>query len=69
MVDVDTFLTMLYVMVDDFCTAALPAEPHPGPPAALAQAPAPRAGWGTPDRRDRVRQALPHLPSGSGAPA
>ena len=24
MVDVDTFLTILYVMVDDFCKTALP---------------------------------------------
>jgi hypothetical protein len=37
MVDVDTFLTMLYVMVDDFCKASLPAEPHPGPQAALTR--------------------------------
>ena len=31
MVDVDTFLTTLYVMVDDFCKTALPPEFHPGP--------------------------------------
>src|SRR3954453_13778772 len=37
MVDVDTFLTTLYVMVDDFCTLALPPEPHPGPQAALSR--------------------------------
>jgi hypothetical protein len=37
MVDVDTFLTTLYVMVDDFCQASLPPEPHPGPQAALSQ--------------------------------
>jgi hypothetical protein len=37
MVDVDTFLTTLYVMVDDFCKTSLPAEPHPGPPAALSR--------------------------------
>jgi Transposase DDE domain len=36
MVDVDTFLTTLYVMVDDFCKASWPSEPHPGPPAALS---------------------------------
>ena len=28
MVDVDTFLTTLYVMVDDFCTLSLPREPN-----------------------------------------
>jgi hypothetical protein len=35
MVDPDTFLTTLYVMVDDFCTTSLPPEPHPGPRSAL----------------------------------
>ena len=37
MVDVDTFLTTLYVMVDDFGTLALLPEPHPGPQAALSR--------------------------------
>ena len=37
MVDVDTFLTTLYVMVDDFCKASLPPEPRPGPQAALSR--------------------------------
>jgi len=37
MVDVDTFLTMLYVMADDFCTTSLPPESHPGPQAALSR--------------------------------
>jgi hypothetical protein len=37
MVDVDTFLTTLYVMVDDFCKASLPPEPRPGPPATLSR--------------------------------
>jgi hypothetical protein len=37
MVDVDTFLTILYVMADDFCKTPLPPEPHPGPPAALSR--------------------------------
>jgi hypothetical protein len=37
MVDVDTFLTTLYVMVDDFCELSLPLEPHPGPQAALTR--------------------------------
>jgi hypothetical protein len=35
MVDVDTFLTTLYVLIDDFCQASLPAEAPPGPQAAL----------------------------------
>ncbi len=39
MVDADTFLTALYVMVDDLCKAHLPAAPpHPGPAAALSRA-------------------------------
>lgn len=37
MVDVDTFLTILYVMVDDFCKASLPPESRPGPQAALSR--------------------------------
>ena len=37
MVDVDTFLTLLYVMADDFCQTALPPELHPGPQAALSR--------------------------------
>ena len=37
MVDLDTFLTTLYVMVDDFCKTSLPAESPPGPPAALSR--------------------------------
>lgn len=37
MIDVDTFLTLLYVMVDDFCKTSLPLEPHAGPQAALSQ--------------------------------
>jgi hypothetical protein len=37
MVDVDTFLTTLYVMVDDFCKTALPPECHPGPLARLSR--------------------------------
>jgi len=36
-VDVDTFLTTLYVMVDDFCKTSLPLETHPGPHAALTR--------------------------------
>src|SRR5499426_1192632 len=37
MVDVDTFLTTLYVMIDDFCKASWPAEAPPGPHAALSR--------------------------------
>jgi hypothetical protein len=37
MIDVDTFLTPLYVMIDDFGKLALPPEPHPGPQAALSR--------------------------------
>src|SRR5215510_10539652 len=37
MVDVDTFLTILYGMADDFCKTSLPPEPHPGPQAALSR--------------------------------
>ena len=33
----DTFLTILYVMAEDFCKIFLPPEPHPGPPAALSR--------------------------------
>ena len=37
MVDVETFLTTLYVMVDAFCQASWLPEPHPGPPATLSR--------------------------------
>jgi hypothetical protein len=37
MVDVDTFLTRLSVMADDFCKASLPVESSPGPQAVLAR--------------------------------
>lgn len=37
MIDVDTVLTTLYVMVDDFCKTSLPLEPQPGPQAALSR--------------------------------
>jgi hypothetical protein len=36
MVDVDTFLTILYVMVDDFCQSRPQNEQHPGPDASLS---------------------------------
>lgn len=35
MLDMDTFLTALYVMVDDFCKAQRPPERRPGRPASL----------------------------------
>jgi hypothetical protein len=37
MVDPDTFLTILYVHVDDFCQSHLPSDPRPGPEAALTR--------------------------------
>ena len=37
MVDIDTFLTLLYVMVDDFCKTSLPQAEHPGPQAPLSR--------------------------------
>ncbi len=37
MVDTDTFLTTLYVMIDEFCQAHLPPELHPGPQASLSR--------------------------------
>jgi len=36
MVDVDTFLTILYIMVDDFCQSRPQTEQHPGPEASLS---------------------------------
>jgi hypothetical protein len=36
MIDVDTFLTTLYVMVDDFCQSRPRNERHPGPDASLS---------------------------------
>ena len=37
MLDPETFLTELYVLVDEFCKAHLPPEPRPGPPASLSR--------------------------------
>jgi hypothetical protein len=37
MVDVDTFLTILYVMVDDFCKTSLRPERRPGPQGTLSR--------------------------------
>ena len=36
MVDVDTFLTTLCVMIDDFCQSHWPTEQRPGPDASLS---------------------------------
>jgi hypothetical protein len=36
MVDVDTFLTTLYVMVGDFCHSRPQKAQHPGPEASLS---------------------------------
>ena len=36
MIDVDTFLTALYVMVDNFCQSLTQKEPRPGPDASLS---------------------------------
>ena len=37
MVDIDTFLTILYVIVDDFCKFQLAPERRPGPEASLSR--------------------------------
>jgi hypothetical protein len=37
MIDVDTFLTTLYVMVDDFCHSRPRNERNPGPDASLSE--------------------------------
>ena len=37
MLDPDTFLTGLYVMVDECCKTSLPPEPPPGPQAPLSR--------------------------------
>jgi hypothetical protein len=37
MVDVDTFLTTLYVIVDDFCQSHRPQQRRPGPEASLSE--------------------------------
>jgi hypothetical protein len=36
MVEVDTFLTTLYVIVDDFCQSHVPTKRRPGPEASLS---------------------------------
>ena len=37
MVDMDTFLTTLYVMISDFCKSELEPETRPGPQASLSR--------------------------------
>ena len=76
MVDVDTFLTTLYVMVDDFCQSH-PPKKRPGPEASLSDseviALAIFARWGRfSSERDfyryaqsRLRDAFPTLPDRS----
>ncbi|MCA1838432.1 MAG: transposase [Actinobacteria bacterium] len=76
MVDVDTFLTTLYVIVDDFCQSRAPRK-RPGPKAALSDsevvALAIFARWGRfSSERDffryaqsRLREAFPTLPDRS----
>ena len=60
MVDADTFLTALYVAVDDFCKAHLPpAPPCPGPAAALTRG---ERGFYRHARR-HPRAAFPALPA------
>src|SRR4029450_13337946 len=75
MVDIDTFLTTLYVMVDDFCKTVLPPEPHPGPQALLSRSEIVTLaifgqwqGFGSERGFDRyaqrhLRAAFPQLPS------
>jgi hypothetical protein len=74
MVDTDTFLTTLDVMVDDFCKTSLPLEGHPGPQAALRRSEVvplaicgPWQGFGRErglyrSARRHLRAALPPLP-------
>lgn len=77
MVDPDTFLVLLYVMVDDFCKAHLPPQRHPGPATALspsevvtlalfgqwAHFSSERGFYRYADRH--LRPAFPHLPERS----
>lgn len=75
MVDVDTFLTTLYVMVDDLCKTSWPPECHPGPPAALSRSETVTLaifgqwqGFGSERGFSRsaqrhLRAAFPHLPT------
>jgi hypothetical protein len=76
MVDVDTFLTALYVMVDDFCQSRQPKR-QPGPEPSLSESEVPTlaifARWSRfASERDfyryasgRLREAFPTLPDRS----
>jgi hypothetical protein len=66
MVDTDTFLTTLYVMVDEICQSQLPAESHRGPQAALTRSEVVTLGlfgqWACfPSERAFYRYAQHHL--------
>lgn len=67
MIDLDTFITTLYVMVDDFCHWELePERPKPGPQASLSRSEvitwALFGQWGQfPSERAFYRYALHHL--------
>jgi hypothetical protein len=66
MVDVDPFLTTLYVMVDAFCKAHWPIAPHPGPQAARSRSAVRtlaifRQGQGCGSERGCHRYASRHL--------
>ena len=68
MIDLDTFLTVLYVMVDDFCKSKLPCETRPGPEASLSCSEvvtlAIVSQWGRfPSERGFYRYACRHLRS------
>lgn len=77
MLDLDTFLTALYVMVDDFCKTYLSPEVRPGPEASLSRSEivtlAVLGQWGRfASERDfyrfageRLREAFPTLPARS----
>jgi len=66
MVDPDTFLTILYVMADDFCKSQLPPEKTPGPRASLTRSEVVTLAlfgqWGRfRSERDFCRYARKHL--------
>jgi len=66
MVDPNTFLTTLYVMVDTFCKTELPPEAHPGPARALTRSEVVTLAlfgqWAQfQSERDFYRYALRHL--------
>ena len=68
MLDVDTFLTTLYVMVDDFCQSHFPEKKRPGPKASLCESEvitlAIFARWSRfTSERDFYRYAQGHLQS------